>query len=177
MTRVQRGRNLKVERRRKEQEAEDALEVLNLRLPPRPDDKNRRPPVPEPHELTDFHDEELMELMTEITRWVDYLGVELAIAEIHERGAQKVLDFAEASALIKNWGGGRDDSVTVAKALRRMDPDVEECEDALHGWYARRKLLNAMYEAAERDAALCSRELTRRTEMADNRRRVDRSSA
>lgn len=112
--------------------------------------------------------------MVELTRWADFLGGRLALAEVHERGASYIVEVAEATAFVGSWRGLKDDRVTAAKAERTLDPDVAEARDALQVAYAKRKLYAAMFEAAQRDAAVVSRELTRRTEMEPATRRSDR---
>lgn len=93
--------------------------------------------------------------------------------EIEERCAEDRLARLEAEALIKNWGGSREDRVAVAKAERTLDPRVQEATEALQLAYARRKITQGIVEAAEKNVALISRELTRRVghEPADRRDR------
>lgn len=121
-----------------------------------------------PSSLPDLGDEELMELFTGLTGWHDYVAYQVAMAAIDERSAQKKLDYAEASALIGGWGGGSDARVSVAKAKVRTDPKVMQMTEELDALHAYRKLVEVMATNLERDAALVSRELTRRT--SDNTR-------
>lgn len=116
-----------------------------------------------------------MRLFVGLTRWTDHLAVEVGLAEVEERSLERIVARAEAMVLLKNWSGGKDDRVTVAKAERSLDETVVEWQDKLDVAYARRKLMQVMFQAAERDAALCSRELTRRTGRHEpNSRRADR---
>lgn len=65
--------------------------------------------------------------------------------------------------MIRDWGGTKDDRVAVAKASRVLDPDVAEQKQEVANRYAYRKLVAVLFTNIERDAALVSRELTRRT--------------
>jgi len=116
-------------------------------------------------------DKRLMTLMSRFTQWVNYLDSELALAEIHERGCQRVLDIIEAEGLIRYWGTATGETVTITKAKREADPAVMEAKDELQVAYAKRKLVAALHRDAERGAAFLSRELTRRLESAPQQRR------
>jgi len=101
------------------------------------------------------------------------LAGQLALAEVDERYADALLTRLEAQALIRDWGGARDDRVTLAKAKRDGDPDVQAAQDELQVAYARRKLVQALVEASEKNVAVVSRELSRRigNEPTDRRER------
>lgn len=98
-----------------------------------------------------------------MTGWAGFLSGQLATAEIDERHAEQVLEAAEATALVRDWTGTREDRVAVAKAQRQADPVVIEHKQAVANRYAYRKLVGVLFTNVERDAALVSRELTRRT--------------
>lgn len=117
-----------------------------------------------------------MELFVQLTQWTDHLGGAFAVAEIDERKAEHALAVAEASALILEWGnrGAKEDRVTIAKAKRDSDPEVIKARDALDVVYAKRKLLGTIYASADRDAAVVSRELTRRIGRHDREARTGR---
>lgn len=104
-----------------------------------------------------------MELFATLTAWAGFLSGQLAVAEIDERAAESVLEAAEATALVRDWGGTKDDRVAVAKAQRSADPEVMERKQEVANRYAYRKLIGVLFTNVERDAALVSRELTRRT--------------
>lgn len=121
-----------------------------------------------PPSLTDLGDEELMDLFTGLTGWHDYVAYQVACAAVDERAAQRKLDMAEAQAMLNGWGGGSDARVAVAKARIQADPTVQKLREELDTLHAYRKLVDVMATNLERDAALVSRELTRRT--SDNTR-------
>lgn len=121
-----------------------------------------------PPSITDVGDEELMDLFTELTTWHDYVAYQVACAAVDERGAQRKLDQAEAHAMLNGWGGGSDGRVAVAKARIQTDPKVQQLREELDTLHAYRKMVDVMATNLERDAALVSRELTRRT--SDNTR-------
>lgn len=116
-----------------------------------------------PRDITDLHDDDLMDLFVTLTAWSDYLASQFAVAAIDEREAQRILDAAEARALIGGWKGGSGDRVTVAKANIAIDPKVTEYREDLDAKHAYRKLVETLTQNVDRDSALVSRELTRRT--------------
>lgn len=135
------------------------IKKQGLRLFDRPED--RIPRLPE--DITAVHDENLMALFTGITSWLDYVSVQVACAQIDERAAQRTVDQAEASALINGWSGDRADRVAIARAKQAIDPEVIRVIDEFAEAHNYRKLIEALASNLERDAALVSRELTRRT--------------
>lgn len=162
-------RNLTAERRTAALEAEAELEREGLRLPPKP--KFESPQVPT--RLAELDDDTLMNLFVRLTRWADYLNGQLALAMIEERSAEGRLAIAEATALLGNWGGTKEDRVALSKAERDLVPEVVEHKDDLAIKYAKRKLIEVLFTSAERDSAVVSRELTRRVgRMEINERRV-----
>ena len=160
MTKVMRPqRNLQVEMAEASAAAAAKLEKQGLELPTQPVD-----PVPRvPDSLSELGDGPLMELFAQLTAWAGFLSGQLATAEIDERASESVLEAAEATALVRDWGGTRDDRVAVAKAHRIVDPEVAEQKQRVAERYAYRKLVGVLFTNVERDAALVSRELTRRT--------------
>lgn len=135
------------------------LKKQGLRIPNQPED--RLPRLPE--DITSIHDEDLMVLFGSVTSWLDYVSVQVACAEIDERASQRVLDQAEASALIGSYKGPASDRITMAKAAAVLDPEVVRIKTELADNMAYRKLIQTLASNLERDAALVSRELTRRT--------------
>jgi hypothetical protein len=115
-----------------------------------------------PRDITSVTDEALMDLFVNVTSWVDYLSVQVACAQVDERSAQKALDLAEANAMASGWTGGRDARVALAKAKLATDPNVVALSEDLDDKHAYRKLIETLANNLERDAALVSRELTRR---------------
>jgi len=105
------------------------------------------------------------------------LSGRLAVAEIEEKIAETELEYADASALLSGWEGGSDARVTIAKAHRALNEDAKLAKKDYLEVYAYRKLMKVMYDSVERDSALISRELTRRTTRDPYERRADRGRA
>ena len=150
--------------------AKAQLEKEGLSLPEQP--KFEIPDVPT--RITEMGDEDLMNLFVRHTRWRGYLSGQFALAEVDERYAEDLLTKLEAEALIKNWGGAREDRVTIAKAERESAPEVIEAKDKLHVAYARRKLIGALVDSSDKNVAVISRELTRRVGAEPTERRERR---
>lgn len=166
-----RAKHGEYQRRREAIEAQQALEKEGLVLASKPRYEAPRLPT----NLSDLTDDVLMDLFVRYTRWADYANGQLALAMIEERAAEALLASAEATALVGNWGGGKDDSVNVAKAKRELDPEVIKMRDEHQVAYARRKIIESIFTNAERDSAVVSRELTRRVgRMEVNERRTNR---
>jgi hypothetical protein len=150
-----------------------ALEVLEdggMYLSPVPEDE-----VPEiPEDLTLLDDSGLMILFRELTAWADFAAGQAAVAAIDERAAQRVVDRIEAVAMKGGHGGKASDRVAFAKAAMASDPEVVEARDYFEEKYTYRKLVDVVLVNLERDVALVSRELTRRT--SDNSSRKGRFS-
>ena len=139
--------------------AASRLARQGLSLPPRPEIE-----IPNlPRDITELSDEQLMDLFVELTTWNDYISTQVAAAQVDERAAQRLLDVTEANATAANWSGGKDDRVAITKAKVATDSSVAASRDALAERHAYRKLVEALGFNVERDAALVSRELTRRT--------------
>lgn len=138
--------------------AKRALEHEGLHLPEKP--KFSIPEVPT--RVTEMDDQTLMNLFVRHTRWRGYLSGQLALAEVDERFAEDHLQRLESIALIRDWGGARDDRVTLAKAKRDTDPEVQAASDALQLAYARRKIIQGIVESSDGNVKLISREITRR---------------
>jgi hypothetical protein len=151
--------------------ASSRLEDEGLALPDRP---GRNFPTL-PSDLTELNDQDLMELMTEFTAWGGYAAAKLSLAEVSEREKSDALELEEAKAMVTGWEGQATDArVAVAKARKLMDADVQAAKDEMRKVYARRKLLQTMVDRLDRNAALVSRELTRRTGAEPVQRRTHR---
>jgi len=151
-------------------EAKAALEERGLFLPRKPGDEY--PELPE--DPTALDDSELMQVFFRFTAWADYLGGQLALAEIDERLCQAMLAKTEDVVLLRKMPSSealrkREDTMTRAKAELSNDKEVIERAEAHATAYAMKKLLTGMFERADRDSAALSRELTRRTEGANPR--------
>lgn len=127
-----------------------------------------------PRDITSLGDEDLMDLFVAVTSWVDYLSVQVAFAQIDERAAERTLEYAEATAMVNGWTGGKDSRVAIAKAQRLIDPVVKQQHDELEDKHSYRKLIETVAANLDRDAALISRELTRRTSTPTPTRRGSR---
>lgn len=174
-------KNLAMEQVAEAEEKRKAALIERLVLPPRPrfrgdDGEVQDGPPRVPLRLAELSDDDLMRLMAALTRWTDYFAGLLAITDVEERSASLLLEKAKALSLLKKWAGsGRDDRVTIAKAEVASDPEILEWERAYEDAHAKRKFTAVHFEAAERDAAVVSRELTRRVGRKEsNERRVDR---
>jgi hypothetical protein len=156
--------------------SEKAIIALNKKgfyIPNKPDYE-----IPElPRDITELVDEDLMELFVTITAWNDYVAPQLAVAAIDEREADRYVSTLEATALISNWKGGSGDRVTIAKAQIALDPKVIDAKQTLDEKHAYRKLVETLLQNIERDAALVSRELTRRTSNSGVTQRARRFTA
>lgn len=108
-----------------------------------------------------------------LTRWADYSGGQLALAEVDESYAEEYVDKLKAIGLVQTYDEGKG-GVTRARAEMRLDPIYDEGMQEKLNAYARRKLISARHSAFERDAAMLSRELTRRTEREPSVRRTAR---
>lgn len=140
----------------------------SLSMPRRPSDEPELPDDP-----TDLDDSELMSLLVLLTRWADYSGAQLAMAAVDERTADTLYDKAKAVSMVRGYGG-KEDRVTMAKARLEDDEDVQRFRQEQLDAYAYRKLVEARHEAFVRDAAVVSRELTRRVDRDAPQRRGDR---
>lgn len=112
--------------------------------------------------------------MVKFTRWADYSGGQLAVADVDEAFAKELVDKLKAISLVRTYDADAKGGVTRARAEKSLDDDVQAAIQERLNAYARRKLLQARHEAFERDAAQVSRELTRRTEREPSVRRTAR---
>lgn len=110
------------------------------------------------------------------TRWADYSGGQLAIAEVDEAYAEEYIDQLKARGLveIEPVDDGKSRKVTELRAAMRLDPVYQDAQQERLTHYARRKLLQARHSAFERDGAVVSRELSRRIERDPSARRTAR---
>lgn len=139
--------------------AVNRLEREGIALPGKPTFENDRLP----EDLTTLVDEDLMNLFVRLTSWCGYLNARASAAMVDERTAEAHLEIAQAQSLIANWTGGKEDRVTIAKAQRMLDPSYMRMRKVHEDAYAYRKLVETLASNTERDAAVVSREITRRT--------------
>lgn len=122
-------------------------------------------------------DQALMALFVQLTRWTDYLQSQTTIEEIRERYADAEVRKLEGLYMTANKPERVSEAVTWVRAQMELDPDVQKAREVLKVVYARRKLKAMLFESAERDAAVVSRELTRRTDArSPGYRRADRGA-
>lgn len=147
----------------------DRMEREGLFQPEKPGDD-----VPElPADPTELSDGELMTLWNELGAWVEYAGAMVAAAEVDEKWRVESLERHKAISAVKN---ASEKTVTAAKARAYEDPEyIKAQEDKLEA-FAYRRLLQPVYEKADRRATLLSRELTRRMGRADRDSRAGRMS-
>lgn len=112
-----------------------------------------------------------MELFVQLLHWNEYIGVELAAAEIDERHSEMAVEKMKAISNIKHKN---EKTATAAKAMVFEDPAFVEAQEKLDEDYAKRKLIAMLYSNSEKAANLVSRELTRRTGRNDKENRVNR---
>jgi hypothetical protein len=140
-------------------EAVTKLKMQGLFMPAKPEIE-----IPDlPTDITELDDDGLMELFVILTGWNDHLAAQVAVSMVDEREAQRDVDVAEAQAMVRHWKGGTGDRVAIVKAQIAADPIVLDLYEKLEELYAYRKLVEVLSNNIERDAALVSRELTRRT--------------
>jgi ribosomal protein L12E/L44/L45/RPP1/RPP2 len=116
-----------------------------------------------PDDITELDEQQLMALFTRLTVWSDYVTAQAAVAAVDERDTERALDYAEALAVTGAWGGTSGDRVSITKAKVALDPAVIRLRQEHSDRYAYRKLIDTLAANVERDSALISRELTRRT--------------
>lgn len=139
------------------QRALKKAEELGLRPPRHPG--GVQPRLPE--DITGLDDRQLMDKLTEFTRWGDYSTVQLGLAAAEEKTAEAQIKRAEARALIGAFGDRSAKGIQdIKNAQRRLDAD-DEHQRYLEA-YALRKLLEGIDEGIDKDGFSVSRELTRR---------------
>lgn len=111
-----------------------------------------------PVNLPDTQDPELMGLLWQVSEWVKYLRLQLAMAEVDESAAAARMNSQEALARARS--GGK--TVTEMKALARDDVSYAAAAEGHASAYGYRKLVAALYENLDYDRFLLSREITRR---------------
>lgn len=139
------------------------LSKQGLPTPQRPSDEGIPSVSAAGIDLTDLGDQDLMEWFARLTEWGNFLRTQVAAASIDEKAAESVLEAAEATAFLSGWGGKSADRVAASKAIVNADPKVVELREEHAALYAYRKLVEVMADNVDRDTALVSRELTRRT--------------
>lgn len=122
-------------------------------------------PTPElPTDITLLGDEDLMVLYTHFVIFSDFVNTQLSCAVIDEKELDRQLSGLESAKMMKyTASAGAKASVTAVKALVEDDDDIRKLKIQHIQKYAYRKMLETLANNSERDSAVCSRELTRRT--------------
>lgn len=131
---------------------DELKEVTGITLPGKPN--GTIPLLPE--DITDLCDEDLMVIFTDFTAWADYAAAQSAVSAVEEREHQRLLDLKRAKDISK----GTSKSVSEAKAQAELEAEDQTADYVVK--YAYRRILGSVVENMERDAALVSRELSRR---------------
>lgn len=139
-------------------EAVEKVEAQGFRLPDPPDVADQ-PKLPE--DLSDLDDEALMNEYALFTAWADYANAQVGLATIAEREAERHHDYITGLF----WSDQpRTKPVTLIKAEAAQEPGIMEAAEALDKATAYRRVVSGLAAFYERDAAVLSRELTRRTQ-------------
>jgi len=145
-----------------------ALENQNIHMWP---EQSQQPKMPK--DISDLDSDELSELFSKLTAWSNFVAGQLAAAQVDETFIDKKLESIRAQLLLtKGATKAKGDTVTLIKAQVNSDPMIVELEEKFMAAYAYRKMVEVVSNNFERDVALVSREITRRTN--DFRSRKDR---
>jgi hypothetical protein len=125
-----------------------------------------------PPDITDISSDQLGELFTRLTAWTDYIASQMVMAQLEERAALKKKEFTENTMLVRRMGAQvKGERITAVKAEINVDPTVVELDNDYEEKYAYRKLVEMLLNNHERDLALVSREITRRSNDARSTRK------
>jgi hypothetical protein len=91
--------------------------------------------------------------------WADYLSAHLAVAEIDEHYADQQLNHIKALNTIDNKD---EKTMTLAKARLYENPDYITLLSIYDLAYSEKKIVQSLFNTAERRTNSCSRELSRR---------------
>jgi hypothetical protein len=125
-------------------------------------DQSEQPQMPRDISILDSN--ELSALFTQLTAWSNFVAGQLAAAQVDEHVLNKKKDSLEAKLFLdKDNSKVKGERVTLIKAQVAADPRIEDLENQLTHAYAYRKMVEVIANNFERDVALVSREITRRT--------------
>ena len=125
-------------------------------------DQSEQPKMP--RDISILDSDELSALFTQLTAWSNYVAGQLAAAQVDEHVLNKKKDSLEARLFLdKDNSKVKGERVTLIKAQVAADPKIEDLENQLTHAYAYRKIVEVVANNFERDVALVSREITRRT--------------
>jgi len=140
-------------------QAVEKMKEQNINLWP---EQDKQPPMPK--DISLLESDELSALFTRLTAWSNFVAGQLAASQVDEKVLEKRRDMLEAKLLImKDTSKVKGERVTMMKAQVMADPDFIDVEERYMNAYAYRKMLEVVYNNFERDVALVSREITRRT--------------
>lgn len=117
-----------------------------------------------PLQVGDMPDDELMELFNTFTAWADYLAVETAKKSAVEEYHEDNLTELKANYILLG------SNTVTGRAQADVAPDVRDLRRRLRTAKNVRKLLEAKFTNCDRNAKALSRELTRRTTVAEGSR-------
>lgn len=139
--------------------AVETLEKQNISMWP---EQVKQPVMPK--DISVLDSDELSELFTKLTAWSNFVAGQYAAAQVDEKYIEKKKDMLEARLfLAKDNSKVKGERVTLIKAQVNSDPQIMELEEDYMKAYAYRKMLEVITNNFERDVALVSREITRRT--------------
>lgn len=123
--------------------------------------------------MSDLPDAVLMDLLVDFTNWTGYAGYQVALNEIAERRADRLLQrtFDRYSIMHK-----KEKTVAATKAMVQQEEEYLDAEDAVELAYAVTKLSKSEYTHLEAASKVVSRELSRRIARRDLDNRVDKYS-
>jgi hypothetical protein len=145
-----------------------ALQALGQKDIPQP--SNTPPELPS--NIADIADANLMSLFVSFTRWSDFFSMQLAMDEVKEDLANKLVKKLESIFILSAPGKTAADK----KAHMESDEAILAAREEHTVVDAHKTFVKVFYDNAVRSAAVCSRELSRRIEMESNSRRSDRNS-
>ena len=152
-------------------ETKELLEGQGFVFPERPDVADQ-PSLPT--DVSDLEDATLMEEFALFTAWADYAAAQVGLAVIAEREAERAVEDAEAKVWQDQMRLNPKVPVTAVKAAMSTAAKVRDARKVFDKAYAYRRLVSDLAARYERDAAVLSRELTRRTQSEWNARQARR---
>lgn len=124
-------------------------------------------PIPDmPIVVDNIADDELMELFNTFIAWADFLAVEAAKAELVEDKYEDEMTELKA----EHVANGKQGELYRDRARAEISDDMRELRLRLRTFKNVRKLLEAKFGNCDRNAKALSRELTRRTTIAESNR-------
>jgi hypothetical protein len=138
-------------------------------LPDRPETERLTLPA----DISSVSSDKLAELFTQLTAWADYIAAQLAFAQEDEASAERRAKYIFDKLLVEKMGNrATGDRITLVRAQVNIEPDVQEAAQLHADKTAYRKLVQMLLENHERDIALVSREITRRSNDAQATRKT-----